>query len=102
MDVYDTRELDLPIPGGEGFKGFFLLDTSKLARDMRAFFNGVKEWNFVVEANNGSDIQLVWPGYKLPSESDDSYGVYRIDNCYDFVLIDNTTSESYDMREDTT
>ena len=103
VDIYDVQKLDMPLPGSDPtFKGYFLLGSSKLARDTRAYFNGQKSWTFVIEAQSGTNITLVWPANRLPDESDDSYGIRRIDSRYSFTLVDNLTGTTRDMRADTT
>ncbi|MGB9561277.1 MAG: FlgD immunoglobulin-like domain containing protein, partial [bacterium] len=104
IDMYDVNELDMPLPGSEpSFKGYFLYGgTTKLARDTRSYFNGQKNWTFVVEGTNGTSVTLIWPANKLPDETDDSYGINRIDSRYSFFLVDNLTGTRKNMRTDTT
>jgi len=98
-DIYDVREPTLPPPAGS-IDAYFRLGAFKLSRDTRQNFSDTsKTWTFYVEdLPSGMSVTMMWPRNRIPTGEDASCGVENLDSRWCLTLIDNTTSDTMDMR----
>lgn len=99
---YDVREPSID-PPGNSVKSFFRNGVFNLTMDTKQnFSSSTKTWTFRVEdLSAGMEVTLMWPGNRMPTGDDASYGVENLDSRWNLTLRDNIIDEELDMRSDT-